>query len=448
MENIKVNFKNANGKIKYMNAVNNGPTAPSVRLTKTNFDAYKAAGISYARNHDASFYTGYGGEHTVDVHRIFKNFDADENAPESYIFKPTDEYLKNIEAAGTKVFYRLGASIEHGFKYGTYPPKDTEKWVRICEHIIDHYTNGWADGYKMDIEYWEIWNEPDCFNADGSNPCWQGTEEEFVEFFCTALKLLKEKYPGLKIGGPAFMSIWSQGIVEKLMSALKERNIPIDFISFHWYGDDMTKLSMTLDKAKEVLDKFGFNNTELILNEWNYVRGWSGDEWEYTIKSEKGLKGASFVASAMAVSQAGGLDMLMYYDARPCAMNGMFDSDTFKPLKGYYPFVMFKKLLELGTYVTAEHNENNIYSCAATDGENHAIMLSYFNDDDNAEAKEVRLDFSGLSQGLWEIKYHLLDEAHNSAVVRSEKVNSDSFSLYLNMTLYSTYLIEIDRCKQ
>ena len=171
MESIKLNFQNTDGKILYQNAVNNGPTNPGVRETPTNFDAYKAAGISYARNHDASFCNGFGGEFTVDVHRIFRNFDADENDPASYIFEPTDKYLKNIVDAGTKIFYRLGASIEHGYKFGTYPPKDFLKWARICEHIIRLYNEGWANGFECDIEYWEIWNEPDCKNADGSNPC-------------------------------------------------------------------------------------------------------------------------------------------------------------------------------------------------------------------------------------------------------------------------------------
>ncbi|HCD80812.1 MAG TPA: hypothetical protein DEQ65_00480, partial [Ruminococcaceae bacterium] len=115
---------------------------------------------TYARNHDASFYSAFGGEHTVDVHRIFKNFNADENDPESYIFAPTDKYLKDITNAGTKVFYRLGASIEHDFKYGTYPPASFEKWAKICEHIISHYNEGWAEGFNYNIEYWEIWNEP------------------------------------------------------------------------------------------------------------------------------------------------------------------------------------------------------------------------------------------------------------------------------------------------
>ena len=75
MQTIHIDFSAHAGKIKPMNAVNNGPTGMSERGT-SNFLDYKALEIPYARNHDASFYYGYGGEHTVDVHRIFKNFDA------------------------------------------------------------------------------------------------------------------------------------------------------------------------------------------------------------------------------------------------------------------------------------------------------------------------------------------------------------------------------------
>ena len=112
MSSITVDFGKSTGVVKPMHAVNNGPLPVSVRGTSNN-DLYRALEIPYARNHDASFCWGYGGEHIVDVHRIFKHFDADENNPDSYVFGPTDEYIKNTIEAGTKVFYRLGASIEH-----------------------------------------------------------------------------------------------------------------------------------------------------------------------------------------------------------------------------------------------------------------------------------------------------------------------------------------------
>lgn len=446
MEHLKIDFSNTSGKIKYMNAVNNGPYRPRgvVRTTDSNFESYKAAGISYARLHDASVYTQYDGEHLVDVHRIFKNFDADENDPESYIFEPTDIYLKAIEAAGTKTFYRLGASIEHRYKYGTRVPKDFGKWARICEHIIKHYTEGWADGFNMDIEYWEIWNEPDCDNPeDGSSPCWQGTLDEFIDFYCTTAKYLKEQFPHLKIGGPSIMSIWwKPDFAHNLLKAVKERNAPLDFFSFHWYGDTPEKLEQTIAEVKNLLDSHGFCDSELILNEWNYMHGWRGDVYKYSLEQQRSIKGASFISSAMSVSQADGLDMLMYYNARPGGFNGLFSRD-FKILKGYYPFVMFKHLLELGTYVKTEYNKNNIYSCAATDGKNHAIMISHYNNDDDAPAKQVVLECKNPEKGKRiKVQCYVLDDNNDMELSREEFFTTDEFNIYLNMGLFTTYLIK------
>ena len=139
MVEFKLDLCETVGEIKPMNAVNNGPVGGNVRSDSSNFEDYKSLNIPYARNHDASHCNGYGGEHTVDVHRIFKNFDADVNATESYWFEPTDDYIKATHAAGTQTFYRLGAAIEHWYKYGTRVPKDFTKWAQICEHIIRHY---------------------------------------------------------------------------------------------------------------------------------------------------------------------------------------------------------------------------------------------------------------------------------------------------------------------
>ena len=94
MNMVRVQFDEVVGKVKPMHAVNNGPTKPIEKPTamaRSNFWQYKEAGIPYARNHDASFCSAYGGEHTVDVHAIFPNFDADVNDPASYDFMLTDK---------------------------------------------------------------------------------------------------------------------------------------------------------------------------------------------------------------------------------------------------------------------------------------------------------------------------------------------------------------------
>ena len=200
MATVSVNFEKRTGAVKPMHAVNNGPVykfAADQRIT--NIDAFIDAGIPYARNHDASFYATYGGEHTVDVRAIFPNFDADPTDPASYDFACTDEYLKVVDYAGIKTFYRLGNRIEHEVKkYGTLPPADFKKWAVICEHIIRHYTEGWADGFHYDIQYWEIWNEPDLDPDDSPNKrCWGGTKAQFFELYHITATHLKACFPHL-----------------------------------------------------------------------------------------------------------------------------------------------------------------------------------------------------------------------------------------------------------
>ena len=113
----------------------------------------------------------------------------------------------------------------------------------------------------------------------------------------------------------------------------------------------------------ELLDKYGFTETESNLNEWNYVRGWSGDVWIYSVAQEKKLKGSSFIAATMCMSQYEALDNLMFYDARPCGMNSLFSTDfVFERLKGYYPFYMFNQLYGLDRAVEVERESADVCS--------------------------------------------------------------------------------------
>ena len=73
-----------------------------------------------------------------------------------------DEMIQAAQNAGSKVFYRLGTSIEHSGEkhFNAIPPKDYEKYAEVLAGIVRHYTRGWANGHHYKIRYWEIWNEP------------------------------------------------------------------------------------------------------------------------------------------------------------------------------------------------------------------------------------------------------------------------------------------------
>ncbi len=438
MQTIKVFENQATGVVKCMHAVNNGPVykfAADQRIT--NIDAFRDAGIPYARNHDASFYSVYGGEHTVDVHAVFPNFDADPYDEKNYDFACTDEYIRIINFANVKTFYRLGSKIEHGVKkYGTLPPKDFKKWAVICEHIIKHYNYGWANGFNYDIEYWEIWNEPDLDEDNSTNKrTWGGTKKQFFELYHITATHLKECFPHLKIGGPALAGRidWAEEFIAQLKA-------PLDFFSWHIYSSNVEKIEKLIKHHREVLDKYGYTETESIINEWNYVKGWNNDDWLYSLKMIKSLKGASFTSAVMCVGQNTPLDMLMYYDARPCAMNGMFCTDwVCENLKGYYPFKMFNELYKKGTSLSVEDSDNIYVAAARNDNSELSIMLTYFDDDEKEEFKDVEIQLCD-SKLPRTAEIFLLDKTHDMELVKTEAVNG---KINLKMPLFSTVLVNV-----
>jgi len=427
MTHITVDLTNTGGIIKPMNAVNNGPAGSRTR-GYSSFDAFEQAEIPYARTHDSSYFEPYGGQYTVDVHRIFENFDADENDPASYFFGPTDQYMADILSVGCKPFYRLGASIEHHTKRGTIPPKDFAKWARICEHIIMHYNEGWANGFHYNIEYWEIWNEPECTNPDGSTPCWQGTLEEFGEFFFTSFTYLKTRFPHLKIGGPAFTSSTiRKEKLEAILGRFRTSELKPDFFSYHRYFHTIEKFLETVYRGREVADEYFGKDCECILNEWNYICGWLGDDFLNSVRTIMSLKGSAVLSAVMLAGQSTPVDMLMYYDARPCAFNGLYAPYTYELLKGYYALKNFATLRRLGTHVKTEFAKDDIYSCAATNGTDSACLLTYYNNE-MQEDRDVCLHFENVaSQNGVKVCYRLLDDTHDSELVREEIFTAPCF---------------------
>ena len=400
------------GKIKVMNAVNNGPQVAGSTQKRGNAQAYKEAEFGYARLHDAPIRWGWA--HTVDVSCVFPNFEADENDPKSYDFTLTDKLIKEIYDSGTKVFYRLGQSIEHWpKKYGANPPANFKKWARICEHIIRHYNEGWADGYHYNIEYWEIWNEPDLDTKKkdfvrAKSPCWTGTEEEFFHLYEITANHLNKCFPDLKIGGPALASNleWA----DRFLAYMSKKKVELGFFSYHRYFGKMEKALRMTNGVKALLDKYGYTSTEMIFNEWNYLANWT-DEFVHTIEVINSYKGAAYAAAVMSTFQDSPVHMMMYYDARPgTSFNGLFDFYTSQPRHAYYALYSWSKLRRLGTQVKSDVGGLKDFYATAAKGENGklALLLTYYTDDRNVVApKRLTIDFKGFE--IKEAMSHVLD---------------------------------------
>ena len=418
METLK--FQRTDNKFKILNATNGGPwhKRHANDQYRSNFEDYKAARMPYSRNHDACLCSTYGGPHSHDITAIFPDFSKDADNPDSYDFACTDESILVTVDAGTQIFYRLGQSIEHHIKkYGTIPPADFEKWAKICEHIIRHYNEGWANGFKLNIEYWEIWNEPDLDPDDSPNKrTWGGTKLQFFDLYEITAKHLKKCFPNLKIGGPALA--YNEEWAADFLKEMKKRGVAIDFFSWHIYCTEPVKMMEKAQRIKKLLVDNGYGDAESILNEWNYVKGWT-EQFVYSIKCINGIKGAAFTMSCITESQkCDGIDMLMYYDTRPSAFCGAFDYYTYEKNKGYYPLFWYGKFYDLARELRCENEPERIYTLCGEDknGKIMCIVTNYC-DDDEAPNKEVKLDFG--KDGEYEI--YLLDGDHDGELVKTTK---------------------------
>ena len=416
MDSLKIDFNDLTGKIKPMHAINNPPTVPGDRSGL--YQKLKEARVPYARLHD----TGgmFGGTHYVDIENIFADFGADPKDPASYDFAFTDALLSEMDKIELKPFYRLGCTIENNHKikaYHIFPPKDPHKWAAICEHIIMHYNEGWADGYHFGIEYWEIWNEPDNEPEIGDNPMWRGTQEEFFELYDIAAKHLKSRFPGLKIGGYAscgFYALSDADFSEAAHSTsrtgyfveffhnffryISERKSPLDFFSWHSYAG-LRENVMYAAYAKEKLSEYGYGGAEVIFNEWNPG-----------IQNRGKAIDASNIAAMMCAMQKTSTDMCMYYDGQAnSSYCGLFSGDSHAVFKAYYAFYAFGELYAQKNEAFSKTDADGIYACAASGDKKMALVVN------SKGAKiDLKLDAPDISRCF------AVDETHDYEEIKTE----------------------------
>ena len=344
------------------------------------------AGIPYSRLHDVG--GAFGRNLFVDIPNIFRDFSANENKAENYDFAFTDSLLCALVRQGVEPYYRLGVTIENDCMiqaFRIFPPKNYVKWARICEHIIRHYNEGWANGYHMNISHWEIWNEPENFEDPMENQMWRSTFGEYMKLYGTVAPYLKKRFPDLKIGGYGscgFYAVTGEGVVaanssprfayfvecfEKFLTEARDKQWPLDFFSCHSYADPASALSQ-FNYARKKLDEYGFEKTELSVNEWLPAPN----------RAKLGTaQQASEIAAEIVGFQNGPVDDAEIYDARATGgiYGPLFEGATGKPYKAYYVFRAFNELRRLGTAVAMPSLPEGIYATGATDGKGRAALL-------------------------------------------------------------------------
>ncbi len=443
MARITVDMNNVVGNVRPLHGINN---APILGADDKLFHYLGEAGIPSSRLHDTG---GAFGKHVfVDIENIFRNFDADVSDPESYDFAFTDWLLNALHAQGVEPFYRLGCTIEN-YHYirpqHILPPKDPQKWAEICAHIIAHYNDGWADGFKLGIRYWEIWNEPDNAPDIKDNPMWKGTAAQYYELYDAAAKLIKSRWPHLKVGGFAscgfYAILGSSGsknanvsprtqyfidFARDFFAHIRESGAPLDFFSWHSYGSAQDNIAFA-NYARSLMTEFGYGDAESILNEWNPG-----------IANRGTLKDAALISAMLCTMHTKtDIDMMNYYDGQVHGnYQGLFDPMKYVPFKAYYVFPAFNTLYRMGTAVHTEYSTYMVPAMAAKDENAAAVFIA--NTKDRAENVTV----CGLPDGEYTLK--LIDRKHD--LDECGKYTSANGILEIKLGAYNAALL-ISACK-
>jgi hypothetical protein len=164
------------------------------------------------------------------------------------------------------------------FYYQTVRPADYLLWDSLMTEIAAEIST-WGIN-----PHYEIWNEPDltCF--------WNGTEQELIELYRHTALALKGGDPNCKVGGIA-LNNWSNGIagttsnniigyipysfadanslIAHMIDSCSIENLPLDFISFHYFSVYHGKINNAMDYLKKKLINSGFSSSEIIITEYN-----------------------------------------------------------------------------------------------------------------------------------------------------------------------------------
>ena len=439
---IQVDFSKPAGVLKPLHSVNGGPRAVG-RHSGDMVTLHKQAGFPMVRLHDCN----WPHPDVVDVPAIFPLFHLDADDPNNYQFAKTDAYIKPIIENGASILYRMGVSIEHKSpRFHVAPPKDFDKWAKVCVNILRHYNDGWANGHHYNIRHVEIWNEME------SSLMWTGTDEQYFKLYRTAVTAIKTYSPKIMVGGPV-TAIPDGPAVRAFLAFCRDNKVPIDFFSWHSYSNVTTEPLLTrINTARSLLDEYGFKETESWCTEWKpIISGWKRIRWRkntprHTVRDafaeNRNHEAAAFMASALLQMQDAPVDMAFYYSADDSPW-GMFDVFG-EPGRSYFAMKAFNQFLQAPDRVTvtgAPGKDDITLGAGLSQGKTLAMLLA---SNFRSKRRHLRVDLQNLPwTGKVKVTTWRIDKDHEFSLEQVKDLTPETPVLFLDLPSSTVLLVQL-----
>lgn len=201
--------------------------------------------------------------------RAFPNWGRVEPLPGRYDWSASDQLVSVARTNGLKVLGFLGfsthwnttapASVTNRGDRELFPPADLAAWERYVETIVRRYA--------ADVEYWEVWNEPDLAGF------WAGTPAQYARLLAIAAKAAKRANPNAKIvlGGLALggARLDPNFLADILSDPANPAAQSFDVMNLHVYGT-VGEAQRRMSYVKRELARFGVSNRPIWVTEVGY----------------------------------------------------------------------------------------------------------------------------------------------------------------------------------
>ncbi len=373
-------------------------------------------------------------DHIYDFYQVVER---GEDGSLSFSFAKLDILVNDILKTGAKPFFSLSYMPPVLAKDGqvTGFPLDLREWQLLVKETIEHYSG--RDNFNLTDVYYEVWNEPDLF---GRFTITAG-EKDYLSLYVFAALGAKEaqNVNRFYFGGPATtgpLLSW----FKKLIEYSDINGLPLDFISWHYYGADLNKLKKEIQMVNNVLDDYPGRQIQKVISEW-------GIDSELNSAYDQMMAAAYTLAGIR--ETVGELDLLFIFEIKDGLSPkneafwgrwGLFTHENFGTLEKPR-FTALKMLASLPKNQLQLTGEGSFVGGWASRQSDLIKVLLYNWDWENRHYEKVPLTLTNLANGIYHISQKSLK--FQNELIEEKKVSDGSLSLELIFAPNDVWLIEV-----